>query len=192
MQSKLLSQLRQMNDILIVGGGSGKILEQAIQLGISRRYVYAELSEKMIARTKARMKKHTFAEIEYSTNFRSNLESRNFDCVILPFVLDCYSHSSIDIIIKSIKSGLNDKGLIIFIDFQHLSNTSASNVLKNLFIKLLYQFFRITAQIEANGLANFDSIFLQNGFKPTYRLNRCNGWIQGTIWKLPSAIFKTA
>lgn len=180
LQAFILKDLPAGENCLIIGGGSGKIMELALKQNLANRYFYAELSDKMIDKTKARVKDSRQA-IEYANEWKT-WQNQSFDYIILPFVLDCYREESVNQFVSELSVCLAPQGKIVLVDF-----TKTKNRLQSFFIKLLYLFFSAFTKIEARSLAPFKQIFQENGFEIEKEKALYRGWIQAIVWTKISA-----
>ena len=178
---------------LIIGGGTGEILEYALESNISSRFVYAELSDQMIIKTKARISADDLSRIEFCNDYRATLGEKKFNYIIVPFVLDCYRYKDVKIMLNEFTSALAHKGSIVFFDF-NLSKEDGfeSRQWKIYFIKLLYVFFRLTTSIPAKRLPSFSRLFSEAGYYKAHTTLISKGWIQAIEWKRESRIKASA
>ncbi len=139
--------------ILIIGGGTGKILKE---FKPSHSITFIELSEAMIQKAK-RVK--TKASIDFENiDVLKWIPINEFDYIITPFILDCFTEDKLNLLFLRLKKSLNKGGEWIHTDFY------PKNRLHKVFIKLMYVFFNITANLKVNELANFDLLFEKHQF----------------------------
>jgi len=183
LQTQILKGFDSKDSCLIIGGGSGKILAQAIEANLAKNYFYAELSSAMIEKTKAKTFPETI-DISYSDNWK-DWGGNSFDYVILPFVLDCYTEIEISTWLQELKDSLMLNARIIFIDFNNEPAFAYQPSLwKSTFIKMLYVFFGLTTAIKAKYLAPFNKLFERQNFQTEKRKHIYNGWVQAVVWKM--------
>ncbi|MEJ7682239.1 MAG: class I SAM-dependent methyltransferase [Segetibacter sp.] len=142
--------------ILIIGGGTGQILQEISKKHKSGLQItYVEISENMIALSK---RKNTGNN---KVNFVSRSISdatfhQQFDVVITPFLFDNFSNSTTEIIFDKIDALLAPKGFWLFADFQQ----NEKNVLWQKFmLKFMYFFFRMFCNVEASHLPDTEWLF---------------------------------
>lgn len=129
--------------VLIVGGGTGWILEEVAKThpaGLSVTYV--EVSEKMMALAKQRDAAANDV-IYINAPVEDTGLQPGFDMVITPFLLDSLSPASFDVVFNRLHNLLKPSGLWLNIDFQ-LSGKWWQPVL----LKSMYFFFRIIGCVE--------------------------------------------
>lgn len=156
-QIEALRFIPQQSTILIAGGGTGWILEEIANLipqGLDITYI--DKSSRMIELSKKRQK--GFNTVTFINDALENipLSSSKFDVVLTPFFLDCFSEQTFPLIFTTLNSTLKIDGVWINIDF-YLSEES--RLWQKMLIKLMYAFFRLTSNIEANQLPLADSYF---------------------------------
>lgn len=146
--SYFLSEVPSNKKILIIGGGTGQILKS---IHFSSQIKYVEHSAVMIRKAK---KSNFNGNIEFIQEDILRWQSEiKFDCIITPFVLDCFSESQLDFLIPKLKSMLVKEGCWIQTDFY------PKNFKHQLLIKSMYYFFRLSANLKINQIPDFDSMF---------------------------------
>jgi ubiquinone/menaquinone biosynthesis C-methylase UbiE len=184
LKKSFLEPLVKADSALIIGGGSSKILTYALESDIATNFVYAELSERMIEKTKSRISANDIPRIEFCHDFEPKLQDKKFDYIVLPFILDCYRNRDVKGMLSKFSDALTENGSIVFFDF----NLSAEDGFeprkwKIAFIKLLYIFFRLTTSIPAKKLPSFGRHFNEAGFYKERTELISKGWIQAIEWK---------
>lgn len=139
--------------VLIVGGGSGKILKGIPQ---STNVIFLEKSHAMIKNAK----RHMSSEIRFHCGDYLNFDFESkFDWIICPFFLDVFDKSDLDQAILKSHDLLKIDGRFLVSDFQK------GNFFQNLLIRFMYGFFKITTNTQAARLQNIHGAILQNQFK---------------------------
>lgn len=153
----LVKYIRPQSTILIVGGGTGWILEElAKQFSTGLIIDYVESSAQMTALSEKRNYK------DNTVNFL-NLPVENFvythsyDVIITPFVFDNFKPDKASVVFDKLNSILKSKGLWLYADFVYSENEGA--LWQKLLLKIMYLFFRITTSIEAGDIENMDPFF---------------------------------
>ena len=148
-----ISEIRESDNVLILGGGTGEILEH---LPLCENIDYVEKSHLMIRRAKRRLVNRPVDFIrEDFLNFQSD---RKYDIIICPFFLDCFGEENLLTVISICKQKLTSGGKMIVIDFAE--NSSGSWI-----VKRMHFFFRITANLESRNLKNIHIQMLYSGFQ---------------------------
>lgn len=137
-QKCLVSYVKPNSSLLILGGGTGELLES---LDSSVQVTYVELSVKMIERAK---KRKTKAKVKFEQlDFLNWTSPVKYDYVICPFFLDLFSEKRLVNVLDKIRSHLNSNGKLFVADFDGASTSFFHRVL----LKLMFLFFSITGAI---------------------------------------------
>lgn len=158
----LVNAIPANSSILIIGGGTGHILEE-----ISKKYVsglqitYVEVSKKMIALSRKRnVASNRIIFINQSISDAPLHQL--FNVVITPFLFDNFSYSTATIFFNKIDALLMPGGLWLFTDFQ-LNKTN--NIWQKLLLNLMYFFFRLLCKIEAAHLEDMRMLFEEYNYR---------------------------
>jgi ubiquinone/menaquinone biosynthesis C-methylase UbiE len=153
----MLEYIPSGSSILIVGGGTGWILEK-----ISEQYPhglkidYVEVSAKMIALSQKRDCKEN--RVNFITLPVENfMADKDYDIVITPFILDNFSADKMASIFTRLDGQLKVSGKWLYADFVY--DKAKSPLWQKLLLKVMYFFFRITSGIETQELINLDRYF---------------------------------
>ncbi|MBV6639838.1 MAG: class I SAM-dependent methyltransferase [Cyclobacteriaceae bacterium] len=158
--SHFLPKINPGARILILGGGTGKIL-QDVPDGV--HITFLDKSEKMLQLAQKRPQKNVeFVNADF-LNFQPPLK---FDWVICPFFLDLFDSGTLNKVIRKIADVLVPGGELLVSDFTYR---------KSLLIRVMYVTFRIVSRVEArkippilkslegSGFQQLDSITFLNG-----------------------------
>ena len=151
-QIHFLSKIKRTDEVLILGGGTGELLESIPQC---KSVSFLDLSEKMIVRAKNRMSKNPIDFI--CADFLTHDFHSKYDVIICPFFLDCFNESNLKEVISKIKNLLKDNGRLIVTDFQKTNDN-------RFFLNLMHYFFRVSTSLEAETLKNIHREVELRGF----------------------------
>jgi ubiquinone/menaquinone biosynthesis C-methylase UbiE len=156
----LIQFIKDNDRILIIGGGTGWILEEINKLQRQNlSVVYVEKSSAMISRAKKRNPstlKTTFIENaieEYTTD-------EKFDIIITAFLFDNFKKEKIEIVFAKLDGCLKQQGIWLYADF--VNDPSNKKIWQQLLLRSMYIFFRITAGIETQELIDMQPYFAGN------------------------------
>lgn len=158
--------LEGVEQILIVGGGTGMLLER---LPKGKKVVFLERSGEMIKRAKQRST-NTVVEFEQADIFEWYTE-RKFDAIILPFVLDCFDAPGVQQMLRKARQHLVVGGQLIVVDFQRGSRW------QNTLVRRMYRFFRLVANLQTSRLPAIPSLLVAEGFVLEGERLFFKGWI---------------
>ncbi|MEP4535064.1 MAG: class I SAM-dependent methyltransferase [Cyclobacteriaceae bacterium] len=148
-----LPRLNEGDHVLIIGGGTGKILRH---IPFNVRVTYVEKSRVMIKY--ARQNASLDTEF-YWADFLHFESPDSYDWVICPFFLDVFDSEHLAQAIAKIRTLLKEEGKLIVTDFK------PGERLQKLFVKVMYWFFKITTNIEAGKLLDINKHVLKSGFE---------------------------
>jgi ubiquinone/menaquinone biosynthesis C-methylase UbiE len=182
-QKFLIDAIYAGGKLLIVGGGSGLILEEICKKhkrGLSITYV--EVSAKMVMFAKQR-------DCCGNTVFFINEPIQDapitnlFDIIITPFVFDNFSNETTKVVFEKLNQHLKNGGFWLFADFQLNDN---SNYWQKPLLKLMYTFFRLTCKVEATTLPDTASLFSGHGYKKISSRGFFKNFISAIIYQKPT------
>lgn len=170
-QVSLLSQISPNSRILIVGGGTGWILEQISKIYSSGLdIVYVESSSKMIELSKKRILKNN--NIFFINAAVENYQTETqFDVIITPFFFDLFKKAKIEILFSGLNEKLKVDGLWLYTDF--IPTIYQTKIWQKLLLKTMYLFFGILSKVEASELVDMDLYFAEKYRKIS------EGWFYG-------------
>lgn len=158
-----LHRIPEHSSILVVGGGTGKILHYLPHVC---EVHYVEKSVRMIRKTGRRSLPERSMEVRLiNKDFLEFRTDRRFDFILCPFLLDLFAESHLKCLLDKISSLLKADGKLLVADFQPASGQSWKSVL----LTLLHLFFDVTANLESTKLHPIHEIILNHGFKEAER-----------------------
>jgi len=163
-QRYLLRFVPPVADVLIVGGGTGWILEELARTrpeGL--RITYIEVSAKMTALSKKRNTGDN--QVIFINDAVENVKLAGyFDVVITPFLFDNFTETTFQRVFDCIHSSLKPGGSWMNCDFRLTGKWWQGVLLKSMFI-----FFRIACGIEASKLPEIEKRFRRYQYKEIAR-----------------------
>ena len=158
-KSSLLTLIKPNATVLILGGGTGQLLEQLDNLNTPFQIVFLESSENMLQLAKRRsFGKQLKVDFMHQSVF--DLTSKTpFDVVITNFFLDVFTKEDLLQVIDLIYSSLKKEGSWIVTDFQKES----INIKHRLLLTMMHLFFRIFSRLQAKDITDFGSLLQSKG-----------------------------
>jgi ubiquinone/menaquinone biosynthesis C-methylase UbiE len=153
----LLKYIPADSHVLIVGGGTGWIIEEITKIYAKGLVIdYVESSAKMI---KLSEKRNAAAN---QVNFiqqpiEDYVAGEKYDVILTPFLFDNFSIDKIQIIVAKLDSYLKENGLLLYTDF--VLDENNARWWQKILLKIMYLFFRITCNIETQQVINMDNFF---------------------------------
>lgn len=159
-QRCLLDFISPNNSILIVGGGSGWILEEITKIHPSGLdIIYVEQSEKMTAL--ARGRNTVFNPVCFVTLPVEEFQTaKQFDVIITAFLFDNFSQARTTRVINKLDAMLKKEGKWLFTDFQNNGSLWQKSILY-----VMYSFFGILCNVEAKELPETHRLFIRKGYR---------------------------
>jgi len=185
-KSQVNAQINQLHNIpkdssvLIVGGGTGWILEEIVKLHPSGiKIIYVEISAKMLTLSKAR--NYGVNEVEFVNigieDFETNLI---FDVILTPFLFDNFSEQRIGVVFSKLNSLLKQNGKWLLVDFS--LNTNKGKWWKWLVLKSMYVFFKMLGIVEATNLIDVKPYFVAEQYQVVEERFYYAGFIKASVF----------
>ncbi|WP_187696457.1 methyltransferase domain-containing protein [Xanthovirga aplysinae] len=159
-QTCFLNLVPQYAHVLIIGGGTGWIIEELLSKKPSVFITYVEASVKMLEKSKERFSNSPFKDqITFILGTHLTIrEEEKYQVVITNFFLDLFQQATLPSIMNPIYKALDKDGLWFFSDFSLRSKRTYS-FLHKILVRIMYLFFGAFCKIEGNQLPNFDKAF---------------------------------
>ncbi|MEO8712669.1 MAG: class I SAM-dependent methyltransferase [Parafilimonas sp.] len=158
-QQYLIEFITNNNTVLLIGGGTGWILEEISKMKRENiSVVYVEKSSKMIELSKKRNYKNI--KVDFINNdIETYKTDERFDVIITPFLFDNFTEKKIQQIFKKLDELLNQKGFWLYADF--VNDKTNKKTWQQYLLKTMYLFFRVTAKIETQELIDMRPYFTE-------------------------------
>lgn len=180
-QVNQLRYIQKNSEVLIVGGGTGWILEELAKVhpaGV--KIVYVEISAKMIALSKARNCGGN--EVVFvNEGIEAFTAKTAFDVVLTPFLFDNFSEKRASEVFEQLDSYLKPGALWFLVDFS--LNSGKGIWWKLLLLKSMYRFFKLLGIVEASNLIDMHPYFLGKNYEVMEERFYYSGFIKGAIYK---------
>ncbi|TCD27237.1 class I SAM-dependent methyltransferase [Pedobacter psychrodurus] len=180
-QINQLRYIQENSHVLIVGGGTGWILEELAKIyAAGLKIVYVEISAKMIALSQKRNYKNN--QVEFVNlgieDFKTDLL---FDVILTPFLFDNFAEQRAAKVFGQLNEYLKTDGLWFLVDFSlHKKN---GRWWKSLLLSSMYSFFKLLGIVEADKLIDMASYFLKANYLTVEERLYYGGFIKATIFK---------
>jgi len=175
-QLHFLRSFKECNHILILGGGSGWILEPLCAACPDLQIDYIELSLKMINAAEKNSGKNGYVNFIQGTE--NDIPNRLYDGVITNFYLDMFEEKSLNSVIDKVRKSLTSSSLWVVTDFVDGSTWN------KMMLWLMYRFFRIIAWIEATHLPDWQNEMIHAGFTLSDSKKFKNGFIKSNLYRV--------
>jgi len=141
--------------VLIVGGGTGRVLEW-LPHGGNLSVTYVELSTEMMRYAEKRNQQDSHVVFH-----RMDVHdiTGTYDFVIANFFLDCFDVNGLKAVLKKMTTLMDKNGKLLVTDFSPATNIWQSGVLK-----LMHLFFQLTTKLASRSLQDLNLAIVNNGF----------------------------
>lgn len=148
-QKTHLHLVEKGSSVLVLGGGTGRILEWLPDCKIT----YIDASKKMIEKAKKRGAANFIC-----SDFLAYESTETFDWIICPFFLDCFEDKEFDLVVRKIEGLLNPNSKMIVTDFK------ADAAGQRLIVRSMILFFRVFARLGSKKLLEIQHRLEASGF----------------------------
>ena len=182
-QAVFLGRIPPGASVLIVGGGTGWLLEPLLTTNPPVRIVYLEVSARMLACASRRVfHSPLLGTVQFRLGNEMNLRPHEqFDVVITPFVLDLFTAQTLQTrLLPRLRHALRPGGQWLITDFVPPVGRRQKNL-----IRLMIWFFRLTANMEARELADWQGVMAETGLCLQERQSRVGGMVSVEVWTVP-------
>ena len=157
----LLNDLKQSQNALVIGGGTGRFLVDLLKSGKVDKVTYVDISPGMIKKAESKIKKLAGGDkVNFICGGLESSPDRKFDVVCPHYFLECFSEKQLPEVVERLNQLISEKGEWHFTDF-YLNESSS--VLQRKTVGFLYWFFRLSCGIKVRKLANFEKLFERAG-----------------------------
>ena len=155
--------LKGSRKILVIGGGTGRIIRQIRRYSNFEKLDYVDSSSKMI-REATKYSQQMHVELENRIQFHSidifaHSINNKYDVIIAPFVLDCFTDDQLDLLGKKFSSWLMPGGFLLVSDFCESRESLWSRTLSRIITRILYLVFNRACGLNLKRLPNFNRLF---------------------------------
>lgn len=179
-QINQLKYIPKNSQILIVGGGTGWILEEITKIQPSGLHIfYVEASVKMTALSKQKNSGSNIVEF-FTQDIKDFATQNTFDIILTPFLFDNFKVNDAKSAFNKLHDTLKDNGLWFFTDF---NVQGKSSLWKLLFIKFMYQFFTLFKIIDTQNLVNTAPYFEEKNYSIIDSKLYYNTFIEAIVYR---------
>ena len=140
------------DSVLILGGGTGKVLELLDELGIPLNVWFLDSSEGMLELARKRRVENIDIQFIHA-DARGYSLPQSYDIILTPFFLDCFTTEELVQLRRWIYS-LKSDGHWLFADF-----VPTNSWIKDRFLELMSLFFRLSAGLKMSRTPDYDQFF---------------------------------
>lgn len=166
--------------MLIIGGGTGQVLEALDKLKIPLVIDFIEPSYRMIEKARKRSTGLSNLEVKFhQIRLQSFRLDYKYDWVCCFYFLDLFESDKLRSLLQQIKKLMEDHSHLIVGDFQKRRSKYWQGVLS----KMMHIFFKLTADLESHRLKDIDKEVKFNGFEKLREAQFFSGFIFSAVYK---------
>lgn len=153
--------------VLLIGGGTGRILPALLQQTACREVVFLEASEKMLTKARELVAGHAQASrVVFRLGTEEDLEpGERFDVILTFFFLDLFSPALLEGIARRLLGALAPGGWWLASDFVRPGGPRLRRAGAALLFSAMYLFFRLTCGLSATTLPDWQALLARLGLK---------------------------
>lgn len=174
-QQFFLSKVQDRSHVLILGGGSGQVVEKLFEVRPAVEICYIEASSKMLSLAKSRLSNDNRIQFVHGTE--NDIPNHSFDAVITNFYLDLFPEASLKIVLGKIKMNLTPNASWVVTDFVD------HRWWHRIMLAIMYLFFKITSRIEADRLPNWHTAIQKIGGRKSDSKFFCHDFIETAVFQ---------
>jgi ubiquinone/menaquinone biosynthesis C-methylase UbiE len=171
-QLKYLKMIPANADVLILGGGSGWIIQEIKKLAPHSKICYVEASRKMMDMARNNYKD---SNIEFIHGTEDTIPPQDFDVIFTGYYLDLFSTKDLRIVIQKIAPLLRRRGIWLVSEFRN------NAWWHKIYLKLMYSFFRITCSLKNSQLPDWKMVLTDAQFEWQDTHVFFNGFIEAAV-----------
>jgi ubiquinone/menaquinone biosynthesis C-methylase UbiE len=177
-QLEYVSKIPSHANVLILGGGTGKILKDVCRQSSSLQIYYVEASSEMIERARKNVDQsknqvHFIHGTEHSIP-----KTIHFDVVITNFFLDMFSDAGVSQLIAVVSRAVKKESTWMVTDFVRPKKS-----LYRLLLRIMYLFFRTFCKIEARQLPLWENELKKAGLQEKKNELFYGGFIKSVLYR---------
>lgn len=177
-QVYFINKIPDGSNILILGGGTGKVISAIALVKRNCRIWYIDNSIKMIEKSRKRHPGKNYVEFICGTE-NDIPQGIEYDVVMTNFYFDLFPNEKLEGIVYEIEKILMPESLWIVADFR-----DGGKWWHRLLLKIMYRFFRATCNIEASSLPRWEDSMAKLGTREIDKKYFFGDFIKSAIYIL--------
>ncbi|MBB6612231.1 class I SAM-dependent methyltransferase [Pontibacter sp. Tf4] len=179
-QQWLLPHIPAGASVLLIGGGSGWLLQQVLQKTSPKHILYLEASEKMLQKAKQLNPGTPVVSFRHGTE-ADLLPHEQFDVIITPFLLDLFPDARLAELMQRLCYSLAPNGRWLFADFWPVQHNPP--FWQKLLAKSMYLFFGFLSNVRGRLLPDYSRHFTSLGLQEQHSAAFYKGFVQAKIFE---------
>ena len=175
-QLDLLSNVRNEDSILVLGGGSGWWLNYLTKTNPGCSIDFVEASDRMIELASMRAKGHRQIQFVHGTEL--NIPEKKYDVIILFFFLDMFDAVGITTLLRNLQKHARENARLLVVEFVHEA------FWHKILLVMMYSFFRLIGAIDNRKLAPWQQIIFESGISEKNAKLYYGDFIKGCVYTM--------
>ncbi len=177
-QIHFLAKIKPKAKVLVLGGGTGWLLEELANENLEISIDYVEASEKMLEKSKS------YAELPFVTlNFilgtEQSVADKKYDFIITPFVLDVFPKGEMKEMVERVSALLNSGASWLCVDFNCFDTSFKAKVLSFTMV----HFFRLVSGLKVKKVLDYFGEIEKVGLQETNTAYYYGKFIRASLYK---------
>ncbi|MEM6432075.1 MAG: class I SAM-dependent methyltransferase, partial [Deinococcota bacterium] len=148
------------------------------------RVTCVDKSAQMLAKVQARLQPTSLVDVNLvqADATQTSFDASHYDVIVSLFFLDNFRASTLQALIPNLAESLNNQGIWILADFREITQGSGT-WRSRAWLWLMYRFFRLVTDIEADKLTDPTEFLEQTGLNLLEQYSFQNGFIVLETWQ---------
>lgn len=172
---------------LVVGGGSGRFVQELLASGFAGQVLNVDVSPRMLERTRRRLERRApqaLSRVECRVGGVDSLRpAERFDLLCTHCFLDLFGDPQLRRVIARLDTSLTRDGIWWCSDFAPPAGGPVRRRAQQLTLAALYGFFRTTCSIDASRLPPIESELRRHGYAAVQRREFGAGWLWSALYR---------
>jgi ubiquinone/menaquinone biosynthesis C-methylase UbiE len=182
-----LGEVQSPRRALIVGEGDGQFLCELVRLHPDLEVDCVDASERMLSLAQKRVERELPERLDRVRFLKRDITSwappeNHYDLVVTHFVLDCFPAAELAGVIKSLSRSTKPGAAWLLADFR-LPDRGFARLRTRVWLAAMYQFFRLTARIQASELIDPTPLMQSEGFALVRQHLFRHGMLKSELWR---------
>ncbi|WP_276499262.1 class I SAM-dependent methyltransferase [Pontibacter litorisediminis] len=184
-QLALLPFVPQEARVLVIGGGTGWVLERLLKTGKNLGILYLDAAPAMLERARQKYGKYKqphHCQVAFRLGTEQALQpEEQFDVILTPFLLDLFPPQRLQQLMSKLAAALAPDGQWLLADFWPVQQPVPW--WQRLLTKGMYTFFGWMSDVQARQLPNYHAHFTSLYFEEKHSQSFYSGMVQAKVFR---------
>jgi ubiquinone/menaquinone biosynthesis C-methylase UbiE len=182
-----LEEIRSPSRVLVAGEGNGRFLCELLRRDRGVQVDCIDASERMLQLARRRVQRELPDRADQVRFLHRDITSwlppeNAYDLLVTHFVLDCFPEAELAGAIKKFAAAAKSEAAWLLADFR-LPDRGFARLHAQAWLAAMYQFFRLTARIQATELVDPTSHLQSAGFSLAHQHLFRRGMLKSELWR---------